>query len=258
MLRFVDCLACALDRDSLSERHVSLVPPLRAKKISLLCVCAHTAHFVGEFVDNPDGLVVVRPLNESDKPLREPCQKDEVSFCDHPLRCVEGCRSASCFGGSRIVPLQTLERAGTRTTATEQDPGAWTQNGVRFLPRYRAKGRCKRDGQEIPYHVSVDEGESGLPIFRCKADGVDGNREGFSGEGPMPSSAMRCFFAALGVTVSHHLSALKFFSFNRPPVRRAIDQALEKPVEDSAPGPSTSSSPADSIIPLVLPGRARK
>ena len=108
--------------------------------------------------------------------------------------------------------------------------------------------------------MSVDEGESGLPIFRCKADGVDGNREGFLEKvlrHPQQCLVFFFFFAALGVTVSHHLSSLKFFGFNRPPVRRAIDLALEKPVEDSAPGPSTSSSSADSIIPLVLPGRGK-
>ena len=81
--------------------------------------------------------------------------------------------------GAVFFRFQTLESAGTRTTAREQDPGAWTQNEVRFLPCYRAKGFYKRDGQEIPYSMSVDKGESGRPIFRCTSDGGDGNREGF-------------------------------------------------------------------------------
>ena len=42
--------------------------------------------------------------------------------------------------GAVLLHFQTLERAGTQTTATEQDHGAWTQNEVHFLPRYRARG----------------------------------------------------------------------------------------------------------------------
>ena len=142
-----------------------------------------------------------------------------------------------------------LESAGARTAGSERNLEAWAQNGVRFLPRYRARGLLKRDGREIPYTLAVEEREAGLPLFSCAVDHCDEDGLRASGQGPTPASAMRRFFIQLRVTVQHHLSALRFFGFNRAPVRRAIALAHEKPVEVSRDPSSGSGSTVLDVSP---------
>ena len=55
--------------------------------------------------------------------------------------------TVAAWVGAVSFHFQTLESAGTRTTAIEQDPGAWTQNGVRFLLHHTSQKKAITKGE---------------------------------------------------------------------------------------------------------------
>ena len=82
-------------------------------------------------------------------------------------------------------------------------------HGIKFLPGYRARGRCKRERDEIAFELKVDEDGKGLPIFRCSTAVSDS--QPVTAQVRTPASAMLQFFSSLGTSVGHHMSALRFF-----------------------------------------------